>query len=748
LARSESLAEPEVPPARGTAAGSEAIDAGDAVASIGTAIQELPEDPSAILEAARAKRRQEGPAAALVEFANLRRVAPGLEAGWREAAQCLRELGRLDDAEALLADAVERFPSGLGCLHDLARIFEVRRDWPEAERCWRAFLVLNDGPWWAHTALAAALKEQGRWTEAEQVLRIGQETVPNETGPYVEYARLAEARNDWAVALPRWEQIRVQFPDALVGFAGLARALRQLDRVEEAHSVLVEAQGRFPGDIGLLNDLGRLAERRRDWLEAERCWRAFLALNDNPWWAHTSLAAALREQERWTEAETVLLAAQERLPNESAVFVEYARLAEARDDWAAALARWEQVGVRFPDASAGYAGQARALCRLDRVDEAPVDLIEARGRFRKETGLLVELGNLARRRRDWPEAEQCWRAFLAVNDKVWWAHLSLAVALREQGRIDEAHEPLSIAVEFASSSDNALLEVGHEALRAEAWDVALQCAVRLGEGAQGNLQIVNFISMVQWRLSEVDPEHRITVASLPQADRTSNADGHAASAAIEDEFPEKDLMMSFCSLGGDYPGCEIGLIQRHYGAEPLDLFRWTSTPIEQLIDALESGLAGIGTSEQTELYVTQSSYRTRDKRFFMDMLTFASTDDYTYEKMFDRCLKRISYLREKLLSDLTDGSRIFVYRNVAEDCSEADVHRLKIALQRFGNNKLLYVRLANPMHAVGSVQKVDDNLVFGYVEKFSHLPVERLYLNGWLDVFRAMYADHGLASIC
>ena len=55
------------------------------------------------------------------------------------------------------------------------------------------------------------------------------------------------------------------------------------------------------------HDRGRLAEARRQWIEAEAWrWRGFLAVDDSPWWAHTALAAALNEQGRGGEAETIL----------------------------------------------------------------------------------------------------------------------------------------------------------------------------------------------------------------------------------------------------------------------------------------------------------------------------------------------------------------------------------------------------------------------------------------------------------
>jgi hypothetical protein len=55
------------------------------------------------------------------------------------------------------------------------------------------------------------------------------------------------------------------------------------------------------------------------------------------------------------------------------------------------------------------------------------------------------------------------------------------------------------------------------------------------------------------------PEEALAVLGLPDLD------------AVRGFFP------GFENLGGN---CEFGLVQRHFGAEPLSLLRWTATPPE------------------------------------------------------------------------------------------------------------------------------------------------------------------------
>ena len=75
-----------------------------------------------------------------------------------------------------------------------------------------------------------------------------------------------------------------------------AREARETGRSVEARRLLDQAATHFPNSPAVLHDLARICEATHDWPAAERHWRAFLALASHMWWAHTSLANALREQ--------------------------------------------------------------------------------------------------------------------------------------------------------------------------------------------------------------------------------------------------------------------------------------------------------------------------------------------------------------------------------------------------------------------------------------------------------------------
>ena len=312
---------------------------------------------------------------------------------------------------------------------------------------WRAFLAIDPGPWWAHTGLAYALREQQRSQEAEAVLAACLDSHAADLGIFVEHARLAEHARDWDAANQRWQRVVAQFPESWEGYSGQARALREQGQPDQARDVLEYAVERFPTSPGPLHDLARLAEHTRDWPDAERWWRAFLAIDPAPWWAHAGLANALREQQRIDQAEDVLTACLESHAGDLPIAVEYARLADHAQDWPASRERWQTVTERFPNAWEGYSGHARALRELGAIDRARSVLTTAAIVIPGALNPRVDLARLEEAQQDWPAAESAWRAARDMAPGIPWVHTHLATMLHRQNQFAAAAEVLSDAGE-------------------------------------------------------------------------------------------------------------------------------------------------------------------------------------------------------------------------------------------------------------------------------------------------------------
>ena len=210
-----------------------------------------------------------------------------------------------------------------------------------------------------------------------------------------------------------------------------------------------------------------------------------------------------------------------------------------------------------------------------------------------------------------------------------------------------------------------------------------------------------------------------------------------------------ELVAQFESLGGRALGCEFGIFQRECGAEPLGLLRWADMTYERLLFALDSRFEGVGNPEQTELFVSaigggRGEYCTRDRRGMMFMRAFIHEDEVPFDKIYVSVCRRLRYLANKLIADLEQGSKIFVFRVTEYNLTDAEIDTLHAAMRRYGDNTLLYVRYEDEAHPNGTVELVRPGLMVGYMDRFKISRTNELSASppsaSWLTVCRAAYA--------
>jgi tetratricopeptide (TPR) repeat protein len=281
----------------------------EAEALVAEALDRFPSEAPVFVEYARIADMRRDWFEAGARWSTVAERFPDAWEGLTGKARALREQGHLEEAHALLQLAAERFPTATGPIDELARVAEASRDWAAAECRWRESLALRPGPWWSTVGLVKALCEQGRLPEGEAILFEELRLTPHEPWRFVEYARLAERSAAWEEAAERWRMVRKYFPEMWEGSGGLARSLRELGKLDEAEAMLISELDRFPGQTGPLESLALLAQRRRDWAEAERWWRAYIQSSAQVCQAYVWLAITLREQQRISEATDLLLEA-------------------------------------------------------------------------------------------------------------------------------------------------------------------------------------------------------------------------------------------------------------------------------------------------------------------------------------------------------------------------------------------------------------------------------------------------------
>ena len=390
----------------------------------------------------------------------LRARFPAERDGYMGAAEALRELGRLDEAEPLLQEAVERFPNFAPLAWERVRLAGARGDWAEAERRWLAYRAKYPEQPFVYLGGAAALRELGRLDEAERLLEEAAARYADHPQIAWEHARLASERRDWPEAARRWAAARKRFPERPVAYLSGAAALREMAKHGEAEQLLEAAAARFADHAQIAWEHVRVAAARRDWAEAQRRWQAYRARFPAEPFIYVTGATALRELGRLDEAERLLEEAAERFAEDAQIACDRAWLAVTRRDWAEAASRWQLVRRRFPDRVIAYIAGAAALREVGRLYEAERLLDEALGRFKDDVQIAWERTRLAAAQGEWAEAKRRWAAIVERWPDELQVHLGALAALDAINERDEdvlAAARAALARAKAAEIDNPLV---------------------------------------------------------------------------------------------------------------------------------------------------------------------------------------------------------------------------------------------------------------------------------------------------
>jgi predicted Zn-dependent protease len=331
---------------------------------------------------------------------------PGHPAGHVGLAISLRDMDRGDEAEAILADARQRFPTDAGVAIEYASLAHRRRDWPEAILRWESVRANFPERSRGYGFGALALAEAGHSADADALLAAGARKFPDDLGIAMEFALLAHRRQDWAAARARWQQVRDRFPDQRSGYLLGARTLQSAGDPGAAVMLLADAMQRWPEIREVLVTAGDLAFERGDIVECIRLGKEMVGRFPNDSTGAFHLVRALRDSGRAEEAEEFLGDAPERYPGDAGLLSIWASLAMNRLDWPEAARRWEIVRQRFPDTSVGYIRGGQALQSAGRLEDADMLMGQAVARFPDNPELAILYARLAVARQDGAAARQ------------------------------------------------------------------------------------------------------------------------------------------------------------------------------------------------------------------------------------------------------------------------------------------------------------------------------------------------------
>jgi tetratricopeptide (TPR) repeat protein len=607
------------------------------------------------------------------------------------SAASLNSVCSFDQADELLAEAIIRYPREPLPVEHHAGLALQRGDWAGASRrAAHARILFPDRPACYRIGLNAKY-ELLHLDEATTLQRQAELLFPSEVWPLMCGAQLAESCAEWTEAEGYWTKVCDRSPTEADGWLEKANFYLRSGRLEAAAQTLHAGIARFPHDARLYICSANCTRRSGLFAEAARRWENAI----------------------------------ERFPNDPVIAQHHAEspVDVPKDrQWDLASLRYDNLHRRFPDFAAGYIGHVALLVRsgdlesAEKLAAASLETLRANG---QHVELTIEYVNILERRGEVERATTTMSALTIDQPNSVMAYVALSALLSRSARFDEAEAVCQRAVARFRFRAPPLAEYARLAAQRGNLGAALERWCRAASLVPRDKVIARELFLTRLAITESGEQSAIT-ASL----RAQGIEQRPGSVS--------HLMMQFESLGGPGGGgCEFGLVQRNFGAEPIGLLRWASLSTNNLITALDNRFEGIGSSNQTmlvppEIASGNTEYLVRDTRYKIRMHTFSKVGDIDPGKLQHQWCARLTFLARKLIADLETNKKIFLYRpGVMLTASEID--RLNTAMRRYGDNFLLLIQTEDASHRNGTVEFVSPHLMVGYIDRLNWEPKRATY---------------------
>lgn len=583
----------------------------------------------------------------------------------------------------------------------LIQLAQASGDWAGALRHWRrAADQLPDAQIGA-TVGATLLRKMDRHEESDAVLLQAAAQFPQSEWIAVAYALNAQDVGDRKEALRRWTKVREQFPHNAYAYAASAAALLGLGQVDECDALLKDASRLFPDHIDICVHFVNAALFRGDvyaalqrWLDLERRFAKGHAVNLHI----ASLFAGQRTDDSGAVGASI---------NEALID------AETRGDWLTAVRLGQELSALVPGSISIRLRCFRAYCMSGQRDKADRLLSSVTSHSPKDIRAAATYAMMAQTQGDWAETERRWCALFAAFADSHVIAAQVAAALREAGYVQESDGLLRRAIEIWPDAASLRINYAFNADAAEDWTEA----VRRWDAASRLLPDDESISYCRGTAIWHANINRGLTDGKPAVETLRPDPDEQGAAASEEAL--RDVALAFESLGDD---CEFGLIQRKAGAEPIGLFRFAGAGnVENMIHLLNTGFEALGDPQYTRLFVLPNGeYGIRDERGFYIVHTFIKAGAVKEEAFLQQQIRRIEFLRRKLIEDLANSEKIFVYKSTISQLTEQEAFSLHRGLRRYGANTLLGVNIESGDRRAGTMLKLQDDVMLGFVDKMMH----------------------------
>ena len=355
-----------------------------------------------------------------------------------EKADALRDLDRLSEAEAAYRDLVAKAPDVHDGPRGLGLVAARRGDYTSALAHFQHALALKPGNLWVIHDVANALRELGRFDEAEAAFLEFTAKAPHLYDGHRGLGLVFRQRGDCAAALTHFRRARDMAPENPWQLKDTADLLRETDHFDEAEVAYRELVALAPHFYDGHRGLGLLASRSGDHAAALEHFSAARAVAPENAWLINDAGNALRMLGRLDEAKSAYREFSAKAPHIFDGPRGLGLVARERGDNDNALEHFLAALALAPDNLWLIHDAAKAFCALGRLDEAEAVYRDLGAKAPHLSDGPRGLAFVARQRGDHAAALAHSQSALNLAPDDIWLINDVANALRELSRLDEA----------------------------------------------------------------------------------------------------------------------------------------------------------------------------------------------------------------------------------------------------------------------------------------------------------------------
>jgi hypothetical protein len=188
--------------------------------------------------------------------------------------------------------------------------------------------------------------------------------------------------------------------------------------------------------------------------------------------------------------------------------------------------------------------------------------------------------------------------------------------------------------------------------------------------------------------------------------------------------------------------CEFGAAQRHHGAEPLALFRWTSITPANLIRLLADRLQNYEAAERYRLGGEPGGeFILREDVYGTASHTQLKAPDMDPAALLERLARRQAFLKRKFIETLAEGRKVFVYK-YDHRLDPHVIAAIRHGLAEMGAREFLFVMRAEGEDKPGTVRIESADCVVGFLSDM----MPNTQHHEWDAIVRRAHAHLGVGA--